>query len=130
MGFPHRCSKCQKRYTFSRIWNEYIINKKCSCGSKSFYIDKHRIRFNKQQRCNCTGYHFPHRNGSRYCDSNVLSAYYIAKDRHGVAGDELLDCFLDCVFNNPIPVNNYLGVGCDTANSARTRGGYKWKAPF
>jgi len=28
------------------------------------------FRRGKQQKCNCGGYHFPHRRGSKYCELN------------------------------------------------------------
>ncbi len=72
MAFPHRCSRCEKRHTFSRKWNQFVRLKRCwFCGNKRFYVDRWMQRRGRQQRCNCLGYWFPHRKGSKFCESNA-----------------------------------------------------------
>jgi len=41
--------------------------------------------------CNCGGYHYPHRPGSPFCESNPLSALLMA-DRYGAGEDDLRRC--------------------------------------
>lgn len=65
---PHRCSRCEARHTFSRRWDKFERPKKCwSCGYTRFYVDKWMIRRGREQKCNCGGYHFPHRKNGGFC---------------------------------------------------------------
>lgn len=69
MKTPHRCSRCQKRFSFRRHWQTYKRFKKCDrCGSLNFYVDKTRMRRdNAKLSCWCDAYHYPHRRGSGIC---------------------------------------------------------------
>ena len=46
-----------------------------------------RVWNNTVNRCNCLGYHFPHRKGSGACESSPCGDYYQAK-RHGMPESE------------------------------------------
>lgn len=72
-GIPHRCWRCWARITLSKPWWEFRVEakKRCpSCGRKSLYIDKDRVRRNLNYGkllCHCEAYHFPHRKKSGTC---------------------------------------------------------------
>lgn len=69
----HRCSResCKLRVTFSKHWENFIRPKKCcGCGGTRFRVDKWAMKASKKNKCNCGGYHFPHRKGSKYCYEN------------------------------------------------------------
>lgn len=102
VSLPHRCSRdsCRKRYTFSKHWEEFKRVKICTCGCKKFTVCYDRLRAAKRDKCNCSGYHFPHREGSKFCTSNSMSSYHAAKERHGMTGDELLEVFTECTWQN------------------------------
>ena len=68
---PHRCTRCEARHTFSRKWNTFERVKICrNCGHRRFFVDKWMLRRGRQQKCNCGGYWFPHRKGSKFCYEN------------------------------------------------------------
>lgn len=63
-----RCGRCQARHTFSRHPDYFVRPKRCRvCGHTHFYRDKWMHRRGRQQKCECGGYHFPHRKGSKFC---------------------------------------------------------------
>lgn len=67
---PHRCSKCEARYTWRLRWDRYYKRKRCLCGSYQFRVDKWMLwRRRNVKPCCCSGYHFPHRAGSKWCQS-------------------------------------------------------------
>ena len=71
-GVPHRCSHCETRHTFARRWDTYLRAKRCrSCKGQRFYVDtwmqKRKTDYRRLHKCQCDGYHFPHRKGSYWC---------------------------------------------------------------
>lgn len=50
--------------------------------------------------CNCGGYHYAHRPGSRFCVANPMSDVWIAA-RDGCTDDELLEVEIECAVNKP-----------------------------
>lgn len=102
MSIPHRCSNhaCHKRVTFAKHWEDYKRPRKCAgCGGTQFKVSWHRIADGKKDRCNCSGYHYPHRAGSAYCDSNPQAAFNIARDRFKLNGEVLKDLAAECNFD-------------------------------
>lgn len=50
--------------------SEYLRQPQCpQCGQRHWYIDRYRIKVElaKNRTCDCGGYHFVHRKGSKYC---------------------------------------------------------------
>jgi len=71
MTFPCRCSNCRTRRSLRRRPADYIRQPACAvCGKRNWYIDRYRIKVEMaySRSCNCGGYHFIHRKGSKYCD--------------------------------------------------------------
>ena len=54
-----RCSACGKRYS-TEFPKDYFICSKCGHTKRKMTLD--------EQVCYCAGYHFPHREGSLWCD--------------------------------------------------------------
>lgn len=74
MSHSYRCSKagCRKRVSFKHLKDWYVISKLCpACGNDSLKLDMTRKTYNQANRCNCDGYHFPHRLGSLWCNLNM-----------------------------------------------------------
>lgn len=70
---PHRCVKCEARRTLPKLWTEYIRPPKCRvCGYHRLYPCRDRLahRHGRLKACNCSGYHFRHRKGSKFCEFN------------------------------------------------------------
>lgn len=68
---PCRCTKCDKRKTLHKRPQHYVRPPKCPrCGNRRWTLDKWMLRRGRLQKCNCTGYHFPHRKGSKWCYEN------------------------------------------------------------
>ena len=83
MGIPCRCGNrirgktCFTRRTLAKRPEKYSATRyqpPCpSCGARKWMVDKWRIKhevWGHGDTCYCGGYHFQHRKGSRYCDSN------------------------------------------------------------
>lgn len=51
---------------------------------------RHLVQHPECLPCNCSGYHFPHRRGSRMCDANPLAGAYRAS-RYGCSDAEFHD---------------------------------------
>lgn len=77
----YRCMKCRTRNAFRRPIETYRQKKCKACGHTRFYYDKERNR--KQPSCECQGYHFPHRPGSRFCRLNPLAPVWEVERRGG-----------------------------------------------
>lgn len=58
------------------------------------------IRDKHHHTCNCGGYHYPHRPGSRCCEQNPMSDVWVAA-RYGATDDELLDIQAHCAWEKP-----------------------------
>lgn len=70
---PCRCTKCQTRKTLHKPFRYYVRPPKCpKCGNKKWYLYRWMLRRGREQKCNCTGYHFPHRKGSKWCWENPM----------------------------------------------------------
>lgn len=76
MTVPCRCLtqingvRCHQRKSLARRPQDYIRQPKCpACGARRWYIDRYRLRIemDRKQSCDCGGYHFIHRRGSKYC---------------------------------------------------------------
>ncbi len=86
MRLPHRCTRCERRVTFSRLWSTFIRRKRCwFCGGEKFFVDRWMLRRGREQKCICDGYHFPHRKGSRMCFENPMLPEIEEKLRTGWA---------------------------------------------
>lgn len=72
---PHRCVKCKTRRTLVQLWSLYLRPPKCNaCGYHRLKPCFDRLHTGRRFKCNCTGYHFPHRRGSKFCDHNERHA--------------------------------------------------------
>lgn len=72
-ALPHRCRACWARRTLSMMVSEYVRPPKCrKCGATKMFFCKDRVasRHGRKLKCNCGGYHFPHRKGSKHCHEN------------------------------------------------------------
>ncbi len=71
---PCRCKRCWTRKTLKRHPSHYIFIPACSCGSRNWYVDNYRIKVewgrSGIERCDCSGYQFPHRKGGGWCVHN------------------------------------------------------------
>lgn len=70
MGFLCRCSNhnCHVRRSLNRLPQDYIRPPKClSCGGRQWKWDKWQERKNKETVCDCQGYYWKHRKGSKWC---------------------------------------------------------------
>lgn len=78
MSHIYRCSRCRTRNTWPRALATYVRGRRCRhCAYTRFYVDKERVR---RKPCNCAGYHFAHRLGSRCCDAHPLHPFYRSGD--------------------------------------------------
>src|ERR1035437_5315504 len=77
--YPCRCLtringiKCTQRRSLARHPKNYLRPPKCpQCGQSHWYIESYRMRkeMGSKPMCMCSGYHFPHRKGSKYCQHN------------------------------------------------------------
>lgn len=71
--YPCRCWSCWSRRTLKKPLREYVRPPKCLvCGARKLFLCKDRLpsRRGRKQKCTCTGYHFPHRKGSKWCHEN------------------------------------------------------------
>ncbi len=70
---PHRCIKCNARRTLDRRWSLYMRPPKClTCGYYRLRpcFDRLAAAHGRKKACNCGGYHFRHRRGSKHCEHN------------------------------------------------------------
>ena len=80
MTIPCRCHNringrvCFTRKSLSRKPDDYAAVRyqpRCpGCGARKWHVDKWRVRHELGKACNCGGYWFPHRLGSKYCYSH------------------------------------------------------------
>lgn len=73
MNVPCRCRRCETRRTLSKHPDEYVRPPKCrNCGSPITYVcaDRRSKRDKRNHQCGCSGYHFTHRRGSKWCHKN------------------------------------------------------------
>ncbi len=71
MGFLCRCTndKCKKRRVLPTLPENYITPPKCKgCGKRSYRWDRWQEKYNATHKCDCGGYHFRHRKGSKWCE--------------------------------------------------------------
>lgn len=71
---PCRCMKCWKRRNLPKYPAEYVTPPKCKqCGAPITYVcrDRWSKKDKRNIKCNCTGYMFQHRKGSKWCYYNV-----------------------------------------------------------
>ena len=78
MTLPCRCHNringktCFTRKSLAQRPEHYVRQPRCpSCGARKWAIDKWRIKheiWGYGDTCNCGGYWFPHRKGSKYCE--------------------------------------------------------------
>lgn len=67
-----RCSRCEHRRR-STVHPDYSRRRtRCACGSLAWRVDWYRTTKieRRRYRCNCSGYHFPHRIRSKWCTEN------------------------------------------------------------
>lgn len=68
-----RCWRCWARRDLSKPPSHYVRLPKCKgCGMPSLFVDRFigTKRDKRMKKCNCTGYHFTHRRGSKWCHHN------------------------------------------------------------
>jgi len=59
-----RCVSCDARRVLPKERRLYILLPRCRrCGNRTYY----RVPPRKGVTCNCGGYEFKHRKGSKYC---------------------------------------------------------------
>lgn len=70
--YPCRCRACWSRRTLKKPLRLYVRPPKCLvCGARKMFLCKDRLPSkNRKKTCYCTGYHFPHRKGSKWCHEN------------------------------------------------------------
>lgn len=69
--FLCRCAnrKCRRRRALRHKPEWYKRPPKCyGCGGRKWYWDKWQERKNRRFVCNCAGYWFRHRLGSKFCE--------------------------------------------------------------
>jgi hypothetical protein len=83
VGIPCRCGHtvggrtCFTRKTLAKRPEDYADRRympRCpGCGSRKWMVDKWRTKhevWGNRETCNCGGYHFIHRLGSKFCYSH------------------------------------------------------------
>lgn len=50
----------------------------------------------RQENCTCSGYHFIHRKGSRFCEHHPEGYANRVRVQKGATADHILDALLDC----------------------------------
>lgn len=83
MGVPCRCGHtvagktCFARRTLAKAPADYSAPRYMPlchyCGARKWFVDKWRARhevWGNGNTCDCGGYHFPHRKGSKFCYHN------------------------------------------------------------
>lgn len=88
MPWPARCTRecCKQRQRLARAVQNYIREPRCKrCGGR-LRIDVWRLAHERKRRpCNCYGYSFPHRPGSKWCDHNPALTPEMLQDRERYA---------------------------------------------
>ena len=100
MGYTYRCRRHvdgkshQVQKTFPRPLEHYKHTPKCpECGSRLFWW-LHVRRQNRDDYCTCSGYHWKHRKGSKFCEHNAWAEYHTRVEREREDPQEvLLDMF-------------------------------------
>lgn len=65
-----RCRKCEGRRVLRQHPDHYLRPPKCACGAKDWRLDMwmtNRKTGLDGQGCDCSGYWFRHRMGSKHC---------------------------------------------------------------
>lgn len=71
MRWTCRCTKeaCKTRRSLARHPSEYFIPPKCpGCGGRKWRWDRWQQAARRRGICQCGGYHFLHRVGSKWCE--------------------------------------------------------------
>lgn len=78
MRYHYRCRKringvdCGTRFVLPKMIEFYSKPKGCpTCGNTNVSLDSYRMKKEANghgDKCNCDGYHFPHRRGSKWCN--------------------------------------------------------------
>jgi ribosomal protein L32 len=89
MTIPCRCGNringvvCFTRRSLAKRPEHYTDRRympRCpNCGARMWFVDKWRLAheiWGKGKTCNCGGYWFPHRLGSKYCYENPKAEQY------------------------------------------------------
>lgn len=63
----------------------------CRTRRRDYGLFTQHLRQTGHRRCNCGGYHYSHRPGSPFCESNPLGALRLA-DRYGADDADLIRC--------------------------------------
>lgn len=80
---------------FKRATQEYVYKKHCRhCGYDKFYVDRERV---SRRPCSCSGLHYPHRPGTRYCEKNPYHNAQRAM-RSGCPPDVVMDLFAEAAW--------------------------------
>jgi len=82
-----RCRVCATRKVLNRHPDHYIRQPKCHhCGARNW----RPVKRNRQRTCNCNGYWFPHRAGSRCCEEHPEGLVNVCL-RMGITEADALD---------------------------------------
>jgi DNA-directed RNA polymerase subunit RPC12/RpoP len=89
VSYAYRCMKCRGRNTLKHELEWYKRTPKCKhCGHFRFYLDK--ARQYRTDICRCSGYHYTHRTGSKFCEFNSNQELMIRVDRYGEKVEDVL----------------------------------------
>lgn len=71
-----RCNRkaCQRRKSLRKHPDEYVRRPRCACRKGYLRIDRYRNMGRENNVCRCSGYWFPHRMGSKWCESGNWTA--------------------------------------------------------
>ena len=79
----------------------------CRSRRTTYQAMQQHIKLTGHKLCGCGGYHYPHRPGSPFCESNPRSAYYLAL-RASEPDEVLLEILVDTAFTLPgKPLSKY-----------------------
>jgi len=76
MSMSYRCSKasCRKRATFNKPITQYKRVVLCpGCHNDTLKRDAAKDREKNRNTCQCDGYAFPHRSGSKWCNYSTAA---------------------------------------------------------
>lgn len=61
----------------------------CRTRRKSYSVLLDHIAKSGHRTCNCGGYHFPHREGSKFCNANPIAHIYLC-ERYGGKSEDMI----------------------------------------
>ena len=75
MLYHYRCTRrrrgCQGRKTLKKPIEQYVRVPTCPNCKGPLYFDKRRKEETQKNKCQCDGYPYPHKRGSKFCKDST-----------------------------------------------------------